>query len=158
MHHLRPFAASDADWLVERHQTLYRAAEGFDDSFGPLVAGIISDFLANPAPGRAAAWVATDNDRRLGSIFVVPFDDKTAKLRLFLLEPAARGTGLAGHMLTCALTFARTAGFAKMQLWTHESHAAAGRLYARHGFVLTASTLVHSFGVDLVEQTWQITL
>jgi len=45
-----------------------------------------------------------------------------------------------------------------MQLWTHESHEAACMLYTRFGFRLTNIKPVHSFGVDLVEQSWEIDL
>ena len=41
---LTPYTAADHTWLVERHQTLYRLNDGFDDSFGPLVDDILSDF------------------------------------------------------------------------------------------------------------------
>ncbi|MEM7441678.1 MAG: GNAT family N-acetyltransferase, partial [Pseudomonadota bacterium] len=43
-------------------------------------------------------------------------------------------------------------------LWTHESHRAACGLYRATGWTLTGSKPVHSFGVDLVEQSWRITL
>ncbi len=153
---IRPFAAEDAAWLTTQHQALYTAAEGFDDSFGPLVASIIAAFLADHDPQREAGWIAQEGDQRLGSIFCVRQSETRAKLRLFLLLPEARGTGLGQRMLETCLGFARGAGYADMQLWTHESHVAAGRLYAKNGFALTASKPVHSFGVDLVEQTWQI--
>ena len=42
---LRPFTEADADWLVTEHVTYYARVEGFDASFGPLVRGIVSDFL-----------------------------------------------------------------------------------------------------------------
>jgi hypothetical protein len=54
--------------------------------------------------------------------------------------------------------FARDKGYTQMQLWTHESHRAACALYAATGWQLTDSKPVHSFGVDLVEQSWKITL
>ncbi len=45
-----------------------------------------------------------------------------------------------------------------MVLWTHESHTAACALYKASGWELTDSKAVHSFGVDLVEQSWKIRL
>jgi hypothetical protein len=41
-----------------------------------------------------------------------------------------------------------------MTLWTHASHIAARRIYAASGFVCTGAREVHSFGQDLVEETW----
>lgn len=155
---LHPFTAADADWLIERHGALYAEAEGFDDSFRQLVAGIVADFLATRQEGREQGWIAWRDDVRLGSIFVVEESPDTAKLRLVLLEPAARGTGLAQRMLEQAMGFARDAGYTRMRLWTHESHRAAGKLYARNGFRLTHSQPEHSFGVDVVAQTWECDL
>ena len=81
-------------------------------------------------------------------------DDETAKLRLFLLEPEARGVGLGRRLLATCTGFARAAGYRRMTLWTHESHRAACRLYAADGFTCVESRPVRSFGHDLVEQVW----
>ncbi len=153
---LRPFQPADTDWLVERHQTLYAADEGFDDTFGPLVRSILDDFVAEHDPVAERGWIAEEDGVRLGSIFCVRADVKTAKLRLFLLTPEARGKGLGKRLLSTCMGFARDAGYAGMRLWTHESHEAACALYQKNGWTLTGSKPVHSFGVDLVEQAWAI--
>jgi GNAT superfamily N-acetyltransferase len=148
---IRPFTPEDAPWVVDRHAALYARDEGFDDSFGQLVATILDDLLSSPEPGWQG-WIADGPDGRLGSIFVVPETPGVAKLRLVLLEPEARGTELAQRMLDRAFDFARAQGFKQMQLWTHESHVAAGRFYARNGFRLLASEARRSFGIDVVAQ------
>ena len=153
---LRPFAADDAAWLVDQHAAHYAQAEGFDETFGPLVAGIIDDFLINHDPAAEAGWIATSSDRPLGSIFCVRAGQTTAKLRLFFVVQEARGRGVAQALLDQCLGFARGAGYADMTLWTHESHKAAGGIYRRNGFTRVAAKPVHSFGVDLVEETWHI--
>ena len=155
---LRPFRADDAPWLVERHGTLYARDEGFDDSFAPLVARILADFIASHNPARERGWIAECAGDRLGSIFCVTQSANTAKLRLFLLLPETRGQGLGKRLLTTCMNFARQAGYHEMVLWTHESHAAACGLYRAFGWRLTDSKPVHSFGVDLVEQSWRIQL
>lgn len=155
---LRPFRPEDAPWLVERHGTLYAQDEGFDDSFAPLVAGILDDFIANHDPDCEQGWIAEADGQRLGSIFCVRLDETTAKLRLFLLVPEARGRGLGRRLIDTCMGFARSKGYVQMQLWTHESHRAACALYAATGWQLVDSKPVHSFGVDLVEQSWKITL
>lgn len=154
---IRPFTADDAPWVVDRHAALYAQDEGFDDSFGTLVAGILEAFVATPDPD-SAGWIGVRGEARLGSIFVVPEAPGIAKLRLFLLEPSARGTGLAQRMLDTAMDFARARGFSRMRLWTHESHVAAGRIYARNGFRLVESEARHAFGQDVVAQIWECDL
>ncbi len=109
-------------------------------------------------PSREAGILAERAGQRLGTVFCVRLDDETAKLRLFLLEPAARGMGLGRRMLDRCLAFARASGYRRMTLWTHESHEAACALYRAAGFALVSSKPVHSFGQDLVEQHWCVEL
>jgi len=153
---IRKFTLADRDWLVATHGALYGESEGFDESFEPLVAGIIDDFIADHDPVREAGWVAWRGKVRLGCIFCVKLNEKTAKLRLFLLIPQARGQRLGLRLLETCMGFAREQGYEGMQLWTHESHRAAGALYARNGWILTQSNPVVSFGQSLVEQTWVV--
>ncbi len=154
---IRPFAASDAAWLVSQHADHYARVEGFDDSFAVLVDQIVTAFLADHDPAYEAGWIAHDGAARLGHIFCVRIDEQKAKLRLFYVVDPARGTGVAQALLDTCLQFAKDAGYEGMTLWTHESHVAAGRIYRRNGFARIASKPVHSFGVDLVEETWAIT-
>lgn len=151
----RDLAPGDAGWLIEQHAVLYGREEGFDASFEALVARILADFIENRDSPTERAWIAWDGALRLGSIFCVKGPDpETAKLRLFLLVPEARGRGLGRQLLTLCLDHARAQGFKRMTLWTHESHRAACALYTKAGFSCTGSKPVHSFGVDLVEQEW----
>ena len=156
MTEIRAFTADDRDWLVEQHATLYRQAEGFDDTFGPLVGSILDAFLLEHDRACEAGWIAEAEGQRLGSIFCVRHDRTRAKLRLFLLVPLARGRGLGQRLLDQCMRFAQEAGYAGMTLWTHESHAAACALYLKNGWTLTRSEPVLSFGVDLIEQTFEI--
>ncbi|MEM6312356.1 MAG: GNAT family N-acetyltransferase [Pseudomonadota bacterium] len=152
---IRAFTPDDAPWLVERHATLYARDEGFDDSFGPLVAQILEAFVADHDESCERGWIAWQGATRLGSIFCVRLSADVAKLRLFLLVPEARGLGLGKRLLDTCMRFARETGYREMQLWTHESHKAACALYARNGWVLEDSKNVHSFGQNLVEQSWR---
>ncbi|WP_318248251.1 GNAT family N-acetyltransferase, partial [Xinfangfangia pollutisoli] len=152
---LTPLQPGDAGWVIARHGAVYARDEGYDASFEALVAEILAGFLRRHDPTREAGWIARQGSRRLGSIFVMAEDAETARLRLVFLEAEARGTGLAQRLLDTALGFARAAGYRRMVLWTHESHRAAGRLYAKNGFALTASTPARAFGCDVVDQTWE---
>lgn len=155
---IRDFETGDLNWVFRRHGALYAQSEGFDASFERLVANILHDFIATHDPATERGWIAHIGARRLGSIFCTRPTADIAKLRLFLVEPDARGTGLAQNLLTTCLSHAKTSGATRMSLWTHESHVAACRLYAKNGFHCTASKAVHSFGVDLIEQQWEIAL
>ncbi|KMK67728.1 GNAT family N-acetyltransferase [Puniceibacterium sp. IMCC21224] len=155
---LRDLETGDVDWLVQQHGVQYAQAEGFDDSFGLLVAEILAVYGRERDPSCERAWIAVCDGQRLGSIFCVRQDEQTAKLRLFLLVPEARGKGLGKRLLAECMGYARARGYLRMALWTHESHRAACALYAATGWRLISSGPVHSFGVDLVEQAWEIDL
>jgi len=156
--YIRPFSPSDAQWVIDQHDVRYTRDEGFDATFGVLVKDIVTDFSTCHDPIRERGWIAERDGQRLGCIFCMRLNDQTAKLRIFFLLPAARGAGLGRRLLTTCMGFAKSAGYTRMQLWTHESHRAACALYAKTGWTLRDSKRVHSFGVDLVEQSWQITL
>lgn len=155
---LRDLEIGDAGWLIQRHGELYAAEEGFDRTFEALVAEILAAYIRDHDPAVERAWIAHRGADRLGSIFCVRLSDEVAKLRLFLVEPSARGQGLGQRLLSECTGWAKARGYRRMSLWTHESHRAACALYARNGWVLTGAKPVRSFGVDLVEQSWEKTL
>jgi len=154
---LRDLQPGDAGWLVEQHARLYFRDEGFDHTFEALVAEILADFLRNRDGAVDRGWIAARGSVRRGSIFCVRQDAETAKLRLFLLLPQARGIGLGRRMLDACMAHARATGHRRMQLWTHESHRAACALYRRSGWQPGASVPRRSFGQDVVEQHWTYT-
>ncbi len=155
---LRDIGAGDAAWLVHQHATYYAQTEGFDDTFGALVAEILKEFERDRDPTCERAWIAERDGQRLGSIFCVHVDDETAKLRLFYLVSEARGLGLGKHLLSVCMAYARSKGYRRMVLWTHESQKAATHLYASAGWQMTEAQKVTSFGADVVHQTWEVAL
>ncbi|MEO0703398.1 MAG: helix-turn-helix domain-containing GNAT family N-acetyltransferase [Pseudomonadota bacterium] len=156
---LRDMAIGDAGWLIQRHGEDYATSDRFDASFEPLVAQILVDFQRTRDPATERAFIAEARGRRLGSIFCVQSGEPgIAKLRLFYLVPEARGLGLGRRMMDACLGFARDAGYDRMTLWTHDRHRAACAMYEAYGFTRTGSKPVTSFGVDLVEVQYDITL
>lgn len=155
---LRPFTQADRDWIVAAHIDTYSRVEGFDDTFGVLVAQIVDDFLTSHDPVNERGWIAWQKGVRLGSIFCVRIDAQTAQLRLFQLAPQARGLGLGRHMLETCTQFARDTGYSSMKLWTHKSHTAACALYKRNGWRVVDERPVQHFGKSLIEQVMSIPL
>ena len=155
---LRDLEPGDAGWIAMRHGELYWRDEGYDIRFEALVLGLLARFIKGRNPARERAWVAVRDGRRLGCVFCTRPEPDAAQLRMFLVEPEARGTGLADALIDACLLFARDTGAARLRLWTHESHRAAGRLYRRRGFRLLDETPVEAFGQPTVEQRWEIGL
>jgi GNAT superfamily N-acetyltransferase len=152
-------APGDLGWVVMAHGELYAAEFGWDASFEALVARIVADYADGHDPAKDAAWIAELDGKRVGCVFCVPGDDhRTARLRILLVAPEARGRALGSRLVEVALEFATDAGYELMQLWTNHPLTAARRIYLRHGFELVGEEPHHSFGVDLVGQTYELEL
>lgn len=142
------------------HGEVYASEFGWDASFEALVARIVADYGARRDPSREAAWIAEVDGRRVGCIFCVadPEHDGTALLRILLVHPDGRGHDLGRRLIGECLEFARGAGYASVRLWTNHPLAAARHLYLERGFELIAEEPHHSFGFDLVGQTYELDL
>ena len=140
----------DLGWVVMAHGELYAAEYGWDATFDTLVARIVADF----DPERDAAWIAEAGGARVGCVFCVHAGDETAKLRLLLVHPAARGQGLGARLVDECLAYAKAGGYRQISLWTNDVLASARRIYRAAGFTLIDEAPHHSFGADLVGQNW----
>ena len=148
----------DLGWVVMAHGEQYAAEFGWDASFEALVARIVADYAADHDPAREGAWIAERDGRRVGCVFCVRKDDETAQLRILLVTPEGRGSGLGQRLVDRTIEFARAAGYRRMVLWTNDPLAAARRIYLDRGFRLVDEERHHSFGVDLVGQNYALAL
>jgi GNAT superfamily N-acetyltransferase len=157
---IRPLGRpGDLGWVVMAHGEQYAAEFGWDTSFEALVARIVADYAQTADPACDAAWIAELHGRRVGCVFCVRGEEPgECKLRILLVDPAARGQALGSRLVAQAVAFARDAGYARMRLWTNDPLVAARRIYLRHGFRLVAQEPHRSFGVDLVGQTYELDL
>jgi GNAT superfamily N-acetyltransferase len=123
-----------------------------------LVAKIVADYAAQHDPEREHAWIAELDDRRVGCVFCVAADEKTAQLRILLVDPSARGHRLGGKLVDTCIAFARDAGYERMKLWTNHPLEAARHIYLSRGFALVSEELHESFGVQLRGQVYELRL
>lgn len=155
---LRAALADDAAWVTERHGAIYAAEFGWDASFEALVGEVMRSYVAEHDPTCEAGWIAEVDGRRAGSVFCIRQDRHTAKLRVLLVEPWARGRGIGSRLIAECISFARDAGYDELVLWTVDVLAGARRIYERAGFRLTRTEPAHRFGSRLVDEYWSLTL
>ena len=159
---LRSHRPGDMGWVVERHATVYGREYGWGEKIEAVTAHIVGDFLDNHDPARDRCWIAERGGERIGCVFLVPDaegdDPGVARLRLLLLEPAARGTGLGRRLVHECIAFARSAGYREVVLWTHAVLVAARGIYAAAGFKIERTWTHDEFGVEEVSETWRLVL
>ncbi|WP_328677744.1 helix-turn-helix domain-containing GNAT family N-acetyltransferase [Streptomyces sp. NBC_00322] len=156
---LREPGPGDLGWVVQRHGALYAAEYGWNADFEGLVARIVADFAQDHDPHLERVWIAELDGRPVGSVMCVRDDaPATARLRLLLVEPDARGHGLGDLLVRTVVDFARDVGYRDLVLWTNDVLAGARRIYQRAGFTLVAEKPHRSYGADLVGQDWRLPL
>ncbi|KAJ6508467.1 putative GNAT family N-acetyltransferase [Mycena sanguinolenta] len=178
---LRAPLPGDFGQIISRHGALYASEFNYPLRFEALVARICADFIDNEDPTRERCWIAEElgSGAFLGCVLLVRYNpepedasdavnseerereaassaDSTAKLRILLVEPAARGMGVGKQLVAACVDFARAVGYKRVVLWTQSSLLAARRLYKAAGFELIKSAEHEDFGVKLVGEFWEL--
>lgn len=155
---IRNHQPGDMGWVVHRQGILYVEEFGWDEQYEALAAEIVAHFIKNFDPKREGCWIAEREGEIVGSVFIVKKSDTVAKLRLLYVEPSARGLGIGRRLVAECTRFARQAGYKKITLWTQSILTGARRIYQAEGYKLVKEEPHHSFGHDLIAETWELKL
>jgi GNAT superfamily N-acetyltransferase len=156
---IRPLGRpGDLGWSIMAHGEVYAAEFGWNTELEAEAARIVADYAQHHDPVREAAWIAEIDGERVGCVFLVSRDSETAQLRILLVHPSARGRQLGRALVDECVRFSRQAGYKRVVLWTNHPLVAARRIYLAAGFRLIEEAAHHSFGVDLVGQTYELDL
>ncbi|MGH8446639.1 MAG: bifunctional helix-turn-helix transcriptional regulator/GNAT family N-acetyltransferase [Solimonas sp.] len=153
---LRAPQPGDFGWAIERHASLYAQEYGWNGEFEWMVADLFLKFARTHDVSCERCWIAELGGVRGGCVFVVrnAENPQLAQLRCLIVDPAARGHGVGERLVKECITYARASGYRGMTLWTNDILIAARKIYQAHGFRLVDESCHHSFGKDLVGQTW----
>lgn len=152
---LRSHRVGDMGWVISKQGAAYAADYNWDISYEALVAEICAQFIRNYDAAREHCWIAEVGGEPVGSIFLVKATDELAKLRLLQVEKQARGLGVGRALVEQCIQGARERGYTRMTLWTQSILVAARGIYQSAGFKLVKEEKHHSFGADLVGETWE---
>ncbi|SFP81028.1 DNA-binding transcriptional regulator, MarR family [Amycolatopsis arida] len=156
---LRPPRPGDLGWIVHRNGVRYAQEYGWGAPYEALVASVAADFLDNWDDPRQAGWIAELDGEPVGAVLCTRGSaPDTAKLRLLLVEPRARGRGVGRRLVEECVAFARGAGYAAIELWTNDVLTAARRIYQAVGFELVDREPHDRWGQGLVGETWRMRL
>ncbi|KAL3458201.1 acyl-CoA N-acyltransferase [Aspergillus heterothallicus] len=173
---LRAHRAADMPLIVERHAALYSKDYNFNAELAAREADkVAAAFLSSYDPKLDRCWVAEGPDGQFsGCVFLVKdrdtdnapssssgnehSKDKIAKLRLLLVEPSARGSGLGRALIGQCTQFAREGGYSRIRLWTNSGLTTARRLYHREGYRIVKEEEDETFGIKLTAEFWELAL
>lgn len=153
---IRSHRPGDIGWVIQVHGAIYREEYGFNEHFEALCAQIASDFINSYDPKREHCWIAEVDGENVGCVFLVKESEETAKLRLLLLTPKARGIGLGKKLVQECVSFAKQAGYKNMVLWTNASLTTARKIYEAEGFKLQSEEAHNDFGPAQIGQYWAL--
>ncbi|MFN3719104.1 MAG: GNAT family N-acetyltransferase [Rhizobium rhizophilum] len=147
---------------IEMHARHYSETSGFDGQFEAIVAGGLAEFATRLERPCNAIWAGLIDDRIVGTIAIDGEDlngtttaasgARLAHLRLFIVDPSARGSGLGKALLQEALHFVDTQDFSETHLWTFHGLDTARRLYEASGFRLVEERPGSQWGAHVLEQ------
>jgi DNA-binding MarR family transcriptional regulator/N-acetylglutamate synthase-like GNAT family acetyltransferase len=155
---LREPRSGDYGWAIERHGVIYETEFGWGTRFEGLVAELFGRFASRHDSEREHCWIAELDGERVGCVFIVQREPRVAQLRCLLVEPKARGKGVGAALVNECISFARSAGYERMMLWTNKGLDSARKIYEAEEFELVEEQPHEDFGVPLIGQNWEMTL
>ena len=157
---LRPLRPGDVGWIIHRQTVLYTQEYGWDWTYEGLASRILGAFVAEFDPAREDGWVAERGGAIVGSIFLMKSDDPADRETQAALcrakRPRVWRRAETGRHMHRPRARARLPSSSPCGPTTSWSPLAAS--IRRPGSAWSSEEPHHSFGHDLVGQTWTLDL
>ena len=146
--------------IAELHGTYYHKHWGFDLFFESKVAIELSEFLRRFDEAYDGFWVASVEDKIVGSIAIdgIHNGSQGAHLRWFIIAPENQGQGIGNRLLNEAVGFCRKKKYGRIYLWTFAGLDPARHLYEKFGFRLSEEHQGEQWGKAVTEQKFELVL
>jgi GNAT superfamily N-acetyltransferase len=146
--------------IAELHARYYHEHWGFGLYFESKVATELSEFLRRFDRARDGFWVASHEERIVGSVAIdgIHHDSQGAHLRWFIVAPENQGQGIGNILIKETIEFCRKVNFDRVYLWTFEGLDAARHLYEKRGFRLCEEHEGKQWGKRVTEQRFELIL
>ena len=156
---IRPYKEDDIKYVIDRQLSLYESERQFTTQIWKdyLTEGVIS-LIKKFDKEKDCMLILECNGNPMGCIAITHVQDKIAQLRYFFLEPELRGLGAGTKLLNKALDFCREKNYVHVFLWTVSAQESARQLYKKAGFKITETNENKDWGVQVLEEKWDMDL
>jgi ribosomal protein S18 acetylase RimI-like enzyme len=152
---LRP---GDLGYVIYLHGSMYGQEYQYGISFETYVAKGMYEFYAQYDPDKDRVWICEDGGKIIGFLLGMHRSEEIAQLRFFILLPGYRGMGLGKKLMEFFMEYLREKKFRSCYLWTTNQQATAAFIYKKLGFELTKEKSSNAFGMELMEQRYDLHL
>lgn len=145
-------------WTVAEHGTYYSDLMGMGSFFETKVATEMADFVNRADSPGNHIWSVRDDHGFVATITLDGGDprDNLARIRWYYAHERARGSGLGYRLLDAAISQARKDGVRGIYLTTVAGLDAARRMYETFGFVLVDEQRDRTWGMEILEQRFEL--
>lgn len=152
---LRP---GDLGYVIYLHGSMYGQEYQYGVSFETYVAKGMYEFYAQYDEEKDRVWICEDEGQIIGFLLGMHRSEQIAQLRFFILLPGYRGMGLGKKLMELFMEYLREKKYQSCYLWTTNQQATAAFIYKRMGFELTKEKSSNAFGIELLEQRYDLHL
>lgn len=148
----------DIGMLIHMHGWIYSMECGYNHLFEGYVCKTFYEFLRTYSQDKDRFWIAEEDGEIVGSIAIIGHSNEKAQLRWFILHPDYRGIGIGKMLFQEAMGYCKEMGYQHIFLETTEDQKTAIAMYKKEGFKKISEQENESWGMRLLEQTYELYL